>query len=101
MKLNINITVSIEQADLQILQDLDSAVRTSDTDMTQTGLESKLGKETVERLSDLGVLNCEFDEFLRDGLYWISDLGQRVLSSAIQSGEAYLHLETKYDPDMR
>lgn len=86
MEVDINITVSIEQADLKILQDLDSAIRTSDPDMTQTNLNAKLGEDTVIRLRSMGFLDWEYMEFQGDIVYWISNLGQLTMSAAIQSG---------------
>ena len=86
MKLNINIVVSIEQADLEAFNALDILLGEMNVNMSHTDLEARLGKDRFERLRMSGMFDSEYMDFCKDVVYWISDLGQRTLSGAIQAG---------------
>lgn len=84
--MKILIEINITEADLQTLQAIDRINQTDFPVHKTTDFDAKFGPEVRLRLESTGLLDWEYDEFVKDTLYSVSSMGYRTLSAAIMSG---------------
>jgi len=85
--MKILIEVDITEAALNALAIIDQANQTDAPLHKQTDLDDRFSKNIRERLESAGLLDWEYDDFVKDCLYTISTMGYRTLSAAILAGQ--------------